>query len=91
MMGQAKLRGTFEERKAAAIVRQQAEDLAEAERQRQRAIQRRQEASERQKLISREDGPVIVQSGRGAHITGAMLALALGVSAPLLISDRERK
>lgn len=87
-MGQAKARGTFEERKAQAIIRRQAEDAQRSEEYRQRRLREREEASRRQQLIGK-DGPVLVGGGE-RYETAAMLALAMGAAAPLLVLGDKR-
>lgn len=90
-MGQAKARGTFEERKVQSILRRQAEDARRSEEHRQLMLRQREQAAERQKLLSAEEHKeqVLLVGDGGHRVTAAMLALALGASAPLLVvADR---
>lgn len=87
-MGEAKRRGTFEQRKAQSAIRRQEEDARRAEERATRAVERRRQASERQKLLSPQERKEAVMSRMDV---AALLGIAMGAAAPLLVVDRERK
>lgn len=93
-MGQAKARGTFEERKAQAVIRRQEEVAQRAKRRALEAAERRRQASERQRLLSpqeRKEAVMVAGSGPSRMDVAALLGIAMGAAAPLLVVDRERK
>lgn len=82
-MGEAKRRGTFEERKAQGIARRAAEEARAAEERARIKVERRRQASERQKLLrpqERKERVLVVDDG---HSAGLMLATALAAFAPM--------
>lgn len=83
-MGEAKRRGTLEQRIAQSADRQRQEDAA------RRAQFQREEEAQRARLAALlpQERKEAVLMGSGGHHTRLMLALALAASAPLLIVDR---
>lgn len=90
-MGEAKRRGSFEDRKAHSIARQQAEETRRAEERARIDVERRRLAAERLKLLSPQERKEAVLVGGGGHNSRLMLALAAGLmaapSVPMLIVD----
>lgn len=84
-MGEAKRRGTLEQRIAQSVERRKVEDAA-------RSVEfKRREAERLAKLPPQERKDVILAGGGGRHHSRMMLAAALAASAPLLIVNPTRK
>jgi len=90
-MGQAKARGTFEQRKALAERRRQEREAAVIEAENAR----RAKAAERKALMTKEERKealmVAGSSAIGRAELAALLGIAMGAAAPLIVVDRERK
>lgn len=84
-MGDAKRRGTREQRVAQAIERRKLEDAARHERY------QREEAERRARIaaLPAQERKEAVLTGGGGGMSRLALAALLGVAAPILIVDRE--
>src|SRR5689334_9787435 len=82
-MGEARRRGTKEQRIAQAIARRKLEDAARSAQFKQREAERiaRLTAQERREAV-------MIASGGSRHLDRALLASMLGASAPLIVVDR---
>lgn len=82
-MGQAKRRGTFDERRAQAVALRQAREIAEAQDRRERALER--ERLRREARAIRDPGKSVVLTGSGASRADRerlMLAATLALAMP---------
>lgn len=89
-MGEAKRRGSFEERKAQSVVRQQAEDARRAEQRAMMAAERRAQAAERQKLLGPQELKEAVLTAGGAQEANMLLAAIIGLGIGPNVSPSER-
>lgn len=93
-MGQAKARGTFEERRAAAIIRNEAEDARRADQQARRMEARRNaEAAEeaQAKAINEAAGRKVVIGPSERRLRMAlMLAAAAGLLTPSMTATQHK-
>jgi hypothetical protein len=77
-VGEAKRRGTFEQRKEQGIARRQAEEAAAAEERARIRAQERMRASERQKLLGPQARREAVLATGGTHLHAMLMAAAFG-------------
>lgn len=92
-MGEAKRRGTREQRVAQAIERNKVEDAKREAERIARAAERRERAAERQRLLNtqeRKEGVMLVGGGHDPALLRAVLAGALAAAAPVLAVDTSR-
>lgn len=89
-MGEAKRRGSLEDRKANAIARRQAEEARRAEQRARRAAELRAQASERQKLLSPQERKEAVLTVGGGHEANMLLAAMIGLGIGPAVCPSER-
>lgn len=89
-MGQAKRRGTFDQRKAEAIERQRREADALSEKHRRELEARKERERVRIAALPPRERKEAVFVADSSPRTRLMLAAALAASAPLLVVDPER-
>lgn len=83
-MGEARRRGTYEERVLQGVARRMEWERQRAEERERLRIERRRIASERQKLLSPQERKEAVLAVGDAHVNSALLAMMLAASAPRL-------